>query len=87
MIFLFKNIKKMLCSHEYTLLTVYASDADKSIGYRKEDFYVVYCPKCKKQETLNKIDYDVMMQMRIVDKEYKERINQMKLIDRSDNNE
>jgi hypothetical protein len=57
--------KKPSCVHEYSLLTKY-----KANDYEGTDFYILYCPKCKKEITVLKYVYEKIIAKQIADKEY-----------------
>lgn len=63
-------IKKLLCTHDYHLLTSYkAHTAEREY----KEIFVVYCPKCKNEKTLYEVDYNKLMAKQKVIKEYRER--------------
>lgn len=63
-------IKKILCTHEYHLLTSYKAHTQNR---EYKELFVVYCPKCKNEKTLSEVDYDKLMAKQKVINEYKDR--------------
>lgn len=63
-------LKRLFCRHEYTLLTSYKTDVDETIGYKLEELFIIYCPKCKKEKTVGKVEYEKLMAKSEVDKEH-----------------
>lgn len=68
---MFNMFKKWFCKHEFKSLETYKMDTDPSVGYKEEQMHVVYCPKCKKQQTVTWLQYNILMAKQKVDEEYR----------------
>lgn len=65
-------LRKLFCRHEYHLLTRYKMDTDPTIGYRSEEVCIIYCPKCKHEDTVTKHRYESIIAKQKIDKEYRD---------------
>lgn len=71
-------LKRLFCRHEYHLLNTFITDTDPTVGYRAEEMVVIYCPKCKKEDTVTKHRYECIIERQKVDKEYRDELNRIK---------
>jgi hypothetical protein len=67
---LFRKIKQHFCKHSFQITKTYTDDGDETIGYKPTEFAIIYCPKCKKQQTCTLLQFEVMKEMQRIDKEY-----------------
>lgn len=67
-----KICRQLKCEHKYYKVSEFEQDicvnSYKTHLVRK---IVVYCPICKKEKVLRTLDYEIMLNKRKVDKEYK----------------
>lgn len=65
------KFKRILCKHEYRLVTKYKADVDCGIGYDVRDFYTLYCPKCRKTIDVETHEYERIIGIQKIDEEFK----------------
>lgn len=61
-----KAFKQWRCKHEYHKVNEFEADIDEGVGFQLEDFVVIFCPKCDKQETVTKFRYETLMNKYVV---------------------
>ncbi len=66
-----KWIRQKFCKHDYHLISVHKDDTDPTLGYKIEDIYTVYCPKCKKEVEYTELEYDKLKEKQKIDEAYK----------------
>lgn len=62
--------KKWFCKHEFHSLTTFKRDVDETLSYDLREFHIIYCPKCGKRKTVEKVEYEALMEKQRIDKEY-----------------
>lgn len=68
--------KQKFCKHDFKLAKAFIDDADMGLGYKPTEFVVIYCPKCKKEKTVTRFNFEVMSETKRIDKEYGQRFEQ-----------
>lgn len=67
---MFQKIKQYFCKHSFKVTKTYSDDGDETVGYKLTEFAIIYCPKCKKQQTCTLLQFEVMKEMQRIDEEY-----------------
>jgi len=65
-------LRNRLCKHHYHLLTSEKKNTNKGVGYSLQEFFCIYCPKCKGERSVSEAEYKKIMARQEIDKEYKD---------------
>lgn len=63
--------KKLFCNHQFVLVSTFDSDIDSGVGYRLQTYHTLYCPKCKLSKDVLKHEYEKIVGIQEVDRQYK----------------
>lgn len=78
-----KLFKQARCKHEYHVVKTFIKDGDNGVGYKPVEYAVLYCPACKKEDTVTMFKYEMMKEIKRVEEEYAEQLEKLKRQDNS----